>query len=248
MAAGAARPRISSVERLRTALLGARAITYTKPGSPRFSMEAQMVDGLLKRPGFSDVHAMPALENPVWPFWRRVMPTWRCRWYRRSSLHWRAWSKRHRRYHAWWGRCLRRFSMHINVAASVFAHSGDRGARVSFHRLYHPPRGRTGLGLARHHARENGSAACRVRTCSEQLRQAPDRSGFLRIVSVAFLCIVSKKIQYTEGKDAHSDFTCSGDKLGRFQCFCRATLPVRLPRASPRACTRRKAWAPLAGF
>ncbi|HEX4269986.1 MAG TPA: substrate-binding domain-containing protein [Rhizomicrobium sp.] len=58
--AGAAKPDISSVERLRTALLGAKAVTYTKPGPPRFSMEAQMIDSLLKQPQFSGVHALPA--------------------------------------------------------------------------------------------------------------------------------------------------------------------------------------------
>lgn len=120
---GGCQTRISSVERLRTALLGARAITYTKPGSPRFSMEAQMVDGLLKRPGFSEVHAMPALENPVWPFWRRVMPTWRCRWYRRSSL-----LEGIRLV----GPLPSALSMHINVAASVFAHSGDHANASAF--------------------------------------------------------------------------------------------------------------------
>lgn len=60
VAAGAPKPDISSVERLRTALLGARTVTYSKPGPPRFSMEAQMIDRLLKRPDFSGVHALPA--------------------------------------------------------------------------------------------------------------------------------------------------------------------------------------------
>jgi molybdate transport system substrate-binding protein len=60
VAASAAKPDISSVERLQTALSAAKAVTYTKPGPPRFSMEAQMIDDLLKRPGFSGVHASPA--------------------------------------------------------------------------------------------------------------------------------------------------------------------------------------------
>jgi molybdate transport system substrate-binding protein len=60
VATGAAKPDISSVERLQAALSAAKAVTYTKPGPPRFSMEAQMIDGLLKRPGFSGVHASPA--------------------------------------------------------------------------------------------------------------------------------------------------------------------------------------------
>lgn len=60
VAAGAPKPDISSVERLRAALRGAKAVTYTKPGPPRFSMEAQMVDAMLKRPDFSGVHATPA--------------------------------------------------------------------------------------------------------------------------------------------------------------------------------------------
>lgn len=58
--ADAPKPDISSVERLRTALLGAKAVTYTKPGPPRFSMEAQMIDSLLQRPEFHGVHAVPA--------------------------------------------------------------------------------------------------------------------------------------------------------------------------------------------
>jgi len=60
VAAGVPKPDISSVERFRAALLGAKAVTYTKPGPPRFSMEAQMVDAMLKRPDFSGVHATPA--------------------------------------------------------------------------------------------------------------------------------------------------------------------------------------------
>lgn len=58
--AGAAKPDISSVERLQAALSAAKAVTYTKPGPPHFSMEAGMIDSLLKRPGFSGVHAAPA--------------------------------------------------------------------------------------------------------------------------------------------------------------------------------------------
>jgi molybdate transport system substrate-binding protein len=57
---GAARPDISTVEKFRAALLGAQAVTYTKPGPPRFSMEAQIVDALLARPEFAGVHGVPA--------------------------------------------------------------------------------------------------------------------------------------------------------------------------------------------
>ena len=60
---GASRPDISTIEKLRTALLAAKAVTYSKPGPPRFSMEAKMIDSLLKRPAFSDVHALPAPEG-----------------------------------------------------------------------------------------------------------------------------------------------------------------------------------------
>jgi molybdate transport system substrate-binding protein len=60
VAEGAPKPDISSVERFRTALLSARAVTHTKPGPPRFSMEAQIIDTLLKRPEFAGVHGMPA--------------------------------------------------------------------------------------------------------------------------------------------------------------------------------------------
>jgi molybdate transport system substrate-binding protein len=60
VADGAPKPDISSVESFRTALLGAKAVTYTKPGPPRFSMEAQIIDALLKRPEFAGVHGTPA--------------------------------------------------------------------------------------------------------------------------------------------------------------------------------------------
>ena len=59
--AGAEIPDISTDERLHAALLKAGALTYTKPGPPRFSREADIIDALLKRlPG---VHAMPALSG-----------------------------------------------------------------------------------------------------------------------------------------------------------------------------------------
>lgn len=57
--AGAAHPDISTVERLHAALLSAKSVVYTKPGPPRNSMEAGIIDRLLKRPEFSGVHAVP---------------------------------------------------------------------------------------------------------------------------------------------------------------------------------------------
>jgi molybdate transport system substrate-binding protein len=60
VADGAPKPDISSVERFRIALLGTKAVTYTRPGPPRFSMEAQIIDALLKRPEFAGVHGTPA--------------------------------------------------------------------------------------------------------------------------------------------------------------------------------------------
>lgn len=58
--ATAPRPDISTVAKLRAALLGARAVVFTKPGPPRNSMEAGIIDGLLKRDTFAGVHAAPS--------------------------------------------------------------------------------------------------------------------------------------------------------------------------------------------
>lgn len=56
--AGAPHPDISTVEKLRAALLGARMVVYTRPGPPRNSMEAGIIDRLLHRPDFSGIHTM----------------------------------------------------------------------------------------------------------------------------------------------------------------------------------------------
>ena len=85
VAEGAAKPDISSVERFRTALLSAHAVTYTKPGPPRFSMEAQIIDALLKRPEFTGVHGMPAPSGSGVGFLAAGNATWRCRSYRDSG-------------------------------------------------------------------------------------------------------------------------------------------------------------------
>jgi molybdate transport system substrate-binding protein len=58
--AGAPRPDISTSERFRAALLNAKTVTYTKPGPPRFSREADIIDALLKRPDFAGIHGTPA--------------------------------------------------------------------------------------------------------------------------------------------------------------------------------------------
>jgi molybdate transport system substrate-binding protein len=116
VAAGAVRPDISSVERLQAVLSAAKAVTYSKPGPPRFSMEAQMIDGLLKRPGFSDVHAMPAPEGSGVGFLAagnadmalQVVPEILAT--KGITLV---------------GPLPAALGMHIDVAASVFAHSGD---------------------------------------------------------------------------------------------------------------------------
>ncbi|HEX4272077.1 MAG TPA: extracellular solute-binding protein [Rhizomicrobium sp.] len=60
VAEGAPKPDLSSVESFRAALLAAKTVTYTKPGPPRFSLEAQIIDAMLKRPEFAGVHGMPA--------------------------------------------------------------------------------------------------------------------------------------------------------------------------------------------
>jgi molybdate transport system substrate-binding protein len=57
--AGAPRPDISTVGKLRAVLLRAGAVLYTQPGPPRYSMEAGIIDLLLKRPEFVGVHAVP---------------------------------------------------------------------------------------------------------------------------------------------------------------------------------------------
>ena len=55
---GAPHPDISTVEKLRAVLLGAKTISYTQPGPPRNSMEAGIIDRMLHRPEFSGVHTM----------------------------------------------------------------------------------------------------------------------------------------------------------------------------------------------
>jgi molybdate transport system substrate-binding protein len=53
---GAPHPDISTVEKLRAALLGAKAVAYTQPGPPRNSMEAGIIDRMLHRPEFMGIH------------------------------------------------------------------------------------------------------------------------------------------------------------------------------------------------
>lgn len=60
---GAPHPDISTVEKLRAALLGAKTITYTRPGPPRNSMEAGIIDGLMHRPDFAGVHTMTIADG-----------------------------------------------------------------------------------------------------------------------------------------------------------------------------------------
>ena len=61
--AGAPHPDISTVGKLRAVLLGARAVLHTQPGPPRNSMEAGIIDVLLKRPEFVGVHAVPVANG-----------------------------------------------------------------------------------------------------------------------------------------------------------------------------------------
>lgn len=121
--AGAAKPDISSVERLRTVLLGAKAVTYTKPGPPRFSMEAQMIDRLLKRPEFSGVHALPAPSSSGVSFLAagnadmamQVVPEILAT----KGI-------------ALVGALPLALDMHIDVTASVFAHAQDASDAAAF--------------------------------------------------------------------------------------------------------------------
>lgn len=55
---GAPHPDISTVDKLRAVLLGARMLAYTQPGPPRNSMEAEIIDRILHRPDFAGVHTM----------------------------------------------------------------------------------------------------------------------------------------------------------------------------------------------
>jgi len=55
---GAPHPDISTVEKLRAVLLGAKTVAYTQPGPPRNSMEAGIIDRMLHRPDFAGVHIM----------------------------------------------------------------------------------------------------------------------------------------------------------------------------------------------
>ena len=55
---GAPHPDISTVDRFAAALKNAKAVAYTQPGPPRFSMEAEMIDKILHRPEFSGVTLM----------------------------------------------------------------------------------------------------------------------------------------------------------------------------------------------
>jgi len=61
--AGAPHPDISSIEKLRAALLAARTFVYTRPGPPRNSMEAGIIDGLMHRPDFAGVHSMTIADG-----------------------------------------------------------------------------------------------------------------------------------------------------------------------------------------
>jgi molybdate transport system substrate-binding protein len=56
--AGAPHPDISTLAKTRAVLASARALVYSEPGPPRNSMEAGIIDALLKRPQFANVHAV----------------------------------------------------------------------------------------------------------------------------------------------------------------------------------------------
>lgn len=55
---GAPHPDISTAEKMAGAMKNAKAVAYTQPGPPRFSMEAEMIDRILHRPEFNGVKLM----------------------------------------------------------------------------------------------------------------------------------------------------------------------------------------------
>jgi molybdate transport system substrate-binding protein len=57
--AGAPHPNISTVAQLGSALRGAKMVVYSKPGPPRNSVEAGIIDTILKQPEFTGVHSTP---------------------------------------------------------------------------------------------------------------------------------------------------------------------------------------------
>jgi molybdate transport system substrate-binding protein len=60
--AGAPHPDISTVEKLAAVLKGAQEVVYSNPAGG-MSMEAGIIDGLLKRPEFSGVHAVVSAKG-----------------------------------------------------------------------------------------------------------------------------------------------------------------------------------------
>jgi molybdate transport system substrate-binding protein len=144
VAADAAKPDISSVERLQAALSAAKAVTFTKPGPPRFSMEAQMIDSLLRRPGFSGVHASPAPNGSGVGYLAagnadmalQVVPEILAT----KGI-------------ALVGPLPAALGMHIDVAASVFAHSSDASDASAFIAFITRPEAErvwVSQGIARH--------------------------------------------------------------------------------------------------
>src|SRR6185312_13412946 len=57
--AGAPHPDISTVAQLSSALRSAKMVVYSKPGPPRNSVEAGIIDTILKQPEFTGVHSTP---------------------------------------------------------------------------------------------------------------------------------------------------------------------------------------------
>jgi molybdate transport system substrate-binding protein len=55
---GEPHPDISTLAKFRATLLAARMVSQTAPGPPRFSVEASVIDRILKRPDFAGVHVL----------------------------------------------------------------------------------------------------------------------------------------------------------------------------------------------
>src|SRR5712691_2663995 len=67
--AGAPHPDISTVEKLRTALSGAKAVMYSNPAGG--SMQARIIETILKRPEYSGVHGVISTQGEGGQAWAR---------------------------------------------------------------------------------------------------------------------------------------------------------------------------------
>ncbi len=78
---GAAKPDISTVAKLATALKSARGVMVNDPKAG--TMQGVMIDGILKRPEFAGVKAVPSSRAKARRHWRAAKARWRSSWCRR---------------------------------------------------------------------------------------------------------------------------------------------------------------------